>query len=270
MEENLFSNKRLIKVFFTILVCLTFLGFFAAGIRQPLVKFLNSHENTQERGIVTAVFDGDTIKVKFRSGLEKRVRLIGIESPEMDDEREEVGFWAFMAKRFAFYFLYKKEVRLSYDWQKEDDYGRILAYVWKDKMFFNDFIVREGFAYAFLKFPFRKDYQNMFKESEELARKEGRGLWFKGQYPLIGVSDIKRHIGELISIKFVCKSIETKRGFVFLNASKRSFAALIPTSYLAKFPSYKSFKNRNLMVTGFLEEFQGQPQIVISFPRQIN
>ena len=54
-------------------------------------------------GTVTAVYDGDTIRVKLDNGDSEIVRLIGVDAPELGDERDEVRFLAFMSKRFAFY-----------------------------------------------------------------------------------------------------------------------------------------------------------------------
>ena len=83
-----------------------------------------------------------------------------MDSPEIDDTREKVQFFAFMAKRFSFFHLYKKEVKLSYDWELEDKYGRLLAYVSTEKIgLFNDYLIREGYAFVFLKYPYRKDYE---------------------------------------------------------------------------------------------------------------
>lgn len=226
----------------------------------------NSSENN---GIVTAVFDGDTIRVKFKNGVQKKVRLIGIDAPELNDSKNQVAFLAYMAKRFTFYHLYKEEVILTYDWQIEDKYGRLLAYVLKGKTLFNEFILREGFASVFLYFPFKKEYQKKFKVAEELARKEGKGFWRMGDFERIKAVDAKHHLGKLVAVEYKCNSIETKRGFVFLNSWRKKFAGLIPQDYMGSFPLYKSLLKRIVLVTGFLEDFRGQPQILIYFPHQV-
>jgi micrococcal nuclease len=63
-----------------------------------------------EEGVVTAVYDGDTIKVRFDKGNIEVVRLIGINSPELTDSREKVRFMALMAKRFSYYILYDSPI----------------------------------------------------------------------------------------------------------------------------------------------------------------
>ena len=224
-----------------------------------------------DKGIVTAVYDGDTVKVRLANSVEKRIRLIGIDTPEMEDPREEIKFFAYMAKRFTFFYLYREEIKLSYDWQLEDNYGRLLAYVWTEKQgLFNDFIIRQGFAFAFLSYPFRKDYQEQFKEAETEARKMERGLWKKEDYPVVQAKEARQYLGQILTVKYVCSKVEAKRQFYFLCSSEGDFEALIPQENISSFPDIKSFQNKALAVTGFIEEYRGQVQIMVFFPLQIN
>jgi len=262
-------KKSLFRSIFVLIVFLALLGLFLKRLRQPLGESLPSSGHQPKAGVVTAVYDGDTIKVKFKHSLEKRVRLIGIDAPELDDERERVQFLAYLAKRFSFFHLYKKEVSLSYDWQLEDEYGRLLAYIWVDNRLFNDFILREGFASAFLKFPFRKDYQKRFKDSEKFARKNGKGFWSQENFPRIRPLEARDYLGKLVSVVFKCTGLEKKRQFLFLNSSWKGFSALIPQERLSLFSGWENYSNRNLEATGFLEEYKGQLQILIGVPCQL-
>jgi micrococcal nuclease len=224
-----------------------------------------------DKGTVTAVYDGDTIKVRLSDGSEKRVRFIGLDTPEIDDPRQEIKFFAYMAKRFTFFYLYRKEIKLSYDWQFEDKYGRLLSYVWTEKQgLFNDFILRQGFAFAFLRYPFRKEYQEQFKEAENEARKMERGLWRKGDHPVVQAKDARQYLGQILAVKFICSKVEVERQFFFLRSSEGNFEALIPQENISSFPDIKSFQNKALAVTGFIEEYRGQVQIMVFFPLQIN
>jgi len=221
-----------------------------------------------ESGLVTAVYDGDTIKVRFKNEQERKVRLIGIDTPEIEDSREEAKFRAQMAKRFAFFYLYRRKIKLSYDWEVVDKYDRLLAYIWTEKQgLFNKFILSEGFAAVFLKFPFK--YREEFIEAEKEARKLERGLWKKGPYPSISIKDTGAYVGKLLSVKYTCSRVQAKGKFVFLYSSGEEFSALIPRENVSLFPKLKSFKGKVLSVTGFLEEYKGKPQIVAFFPRQI-
>lgn len=242
--------------------------FFVSVISYAAPVF--SQSNDSDSGVVVAIYDGDTVRVKFSDGSSRRVRLIGVDAPEMDDARENVALWSHLAKRFSFYCLYGKNVRLTYDQTRLDQYGRTLAYVWTDKeKLFNDIIIREGFAYAFLAFPFRSDFQKRFKEAQQEARQGMRGLWRKDDPDVISSAEARSHLGKYISVKFSCSSVEEKRSFVYFSSLQQEFEALIPRDRQALFPAGKTFLGKSLIVSGFLEEFKGRPQIIVFFPRQL-
>ena len=258
-------KKNFLKFILALLFFLVIVGFFS----KRFIKDEQGRESSfPESGLVTAVFDGDTIKVRFKNDQERKVRLIGIDAPEIEDSREEVIFRAQMAKRFVFFYLYRKRIKLSYDWEIEDKYGRLLAYIWTEKEgLFNKFILNEGFAFVFLKFPFR--YRKEFIEAEREARRLEKGLWKKGAYPSISVREVRTHIGNLLSVGYTCTRVQTKGKFVFLHSSGEEFSTLIPRENVSLFPELKTFGGKILSVTGFLEEYKGKPQIVAFFPRQI-
>src|SRR5687768_13409418 len=77
---------------------------------------------------VERVVDGDTLLLANRA----RVRMIGVDAPEMvrDDQPQEA--WAAEAAAFTEEFLAGGEARLQLDRERLDQYGRFLAYVWVD------------------------------------------------------------------------------------------------------------------------------------------
>jgi micrococcal nuclease len=219
---------------------------------------------------VVGVSDGDTIRVRLDDGLEKKVRLIGINAPELDDPRGKVQFLARMADRFTFSHLYGKDIWLTYDWEREDKYGRTLAFAWVGNgTLFNEYIIREGFASAFLKYPFRKDYQERFRAAEVEARAGGKGLWHRGEYPEIPAADAQGNPGKLLCVVFNCTEVRIRERFVLLLAETGNFQAFIPLESLPLFPDVETFKGRFIKVTGFLEDFHGRPEMRIFFPSQL-
>ena len=223
-----------------------------------------------ESGTVVRVSDGDTAAIRFADGVERRVRFIGVDAPEMDDPREDVAFRAFLSKRFAFHHLYGRNIRLTYDFSPLDEHGRVLAYLWlEEEKLFNEFIIREGFAAAFLKYPYRKDYQKRFRAAQAEARKEKRGFWRQDAPVIISVLEVRSHLGEFISVRFRCAEVSRKRSFRYLRSADDAFEALVPRDRLTFFPGIESCRGKEIIVTGFLEEFRGRPQIMLSFPRQL-
>ncbi|MCK7482328.1 MAG: thermonuclease family protein [Candidatus Moduliflexus flocculans] len=110
---------------------------------------------------------------------------MGVDSQELDDEREPVRLMAFLAKRFAFGRLFQTTVELLPGPEARDDYGRLLAFVrTADGDVFNVTLVREGYAFAFLKFPFDESLRKDLKAAESEARRASRGLWREEPYPV--------------------------------------------------------------------------------------
>lgn len=260
-KENLF--QKLILLFSILFISAYF------HIRLNIFEAHNNTDPSFDRGVVVVVYDGDTIKVRFEDQSERKVRLIGIDSPEIGDQREDVRFLAFMAKRFSFYHLYRKEVRLSFDWEREDKYGRLLAYIWYDKdVMFNEFILKEGFAHTFLKYPFNEKYRRRFIQAERMARKYERGFWQGEPLPTVPSSEAEKNVGKYLSVNFKCIDVRLQGRFVFLH-SPDNFSVLIPRNELSLFLDVQSFKGKWLKVKGFLEDYKGKFQIIVFLPLQI-
>jgi micrococcal nuclease len=262
-------EKKRIKIYVRGLVSLGIMGlliWFAAAFEQEQ----NALPIPSGKCVVIVVYDGDTIKVRFDNGVEERIRLIGIDTPEMNEEDEDLRFHALIAKRFSFYYLYRQTVELSYDRTLRDDYGRLLAYIWlEDETLFNEFILREGFASSLLRFPFRKDLRQRFIQAEKEAKDFEKGIWQKRPLPVIDVRNVGKNIGKLISVEYFCKEVEDGSRFIFLHSKDVRFSALIPKENKDLFPLALSYSGKQVVVTGFLEEFKGKPEILLFLPSQI-
>jgi micrococcal nuclease len=218
---------------------------------------------------VTGVSDGDSLRIVFADGVERRVRLIGVDAPELDLSDGE-AFRGFLAKRFAFFHLFRRAVRLEYDEERVDAFGRVLAYARTgDGVLFNELIIREGYARALLRYPFRTDYRVLFERAEAEARKAGRGLWQTAQPEVIPASEAPAHVGRLIRVRFLCSDIAERRGFLVLGSGESVFEAVVPRDRRRAFPRLADCPGRTLVVSGFLETFGGRPQIMVSFPSQL-
>ena len=121
--------------------------------------------------VVERVIDGDTLVV---SGV-GTVRLIGVDTPETVDPRKPVEAFGREASDFLRRLVDGKTVRLDYDQERTDRYGRTLAYVYLDDMFVNAEIIRQGYGHAYTQYPF--SFMEQFRALEREAREAGRGLW---------------------------------------------------------------------------------------------
>ena len=69
-----------------------------------------------------------------------------------------------------------KEARFEFERQKRDRYGRLLAYVYlSDGTFLNAEIIKQGYGFAYTRFPFK--YMEEFRKYEREARENRQGMW---------------------------------------------------------------------------------------------
>ena len=222
------------------------------------------------RGTVIAVYDGDTIRVRPEGRKAETVRLIGVDSPELDDPREPVRLLAFLAKRFAFGRLYQREVELLPGPEARDAYGRLLAFVRTDDgKIFNVALVRDGYAYAFLKFPFDEGLRKELRAAEAEAREAGRGLWRKEPYPVIAAEEAGRRVGALVTVEFRCLRSIRRGGFQVLEAERGAFEAVIPLEIYRSLAGSLDLAGRTVEATGLVELYKGRPQIMIGVAAQL-
>ncbi len=135
---------------------------------------------------VTRAVDGDTLVLSDG----ERVRLIGIDTPEMhesqklirDSQRTQQDAATIKAlgrrsHEFTAALVEGKRVRLEFDVERRDKYGRLLAYAYlKDGTFVNEEIVRQGFA-SLMTYPPNVKYADVFLKAYREARESKRGLW---------------------------------------------------------------------------------------------
>jgi micrococcal nuclease len=125
---------------------------------------------------VTDVVDGDTIDVSPRAEGKTRVRLIGVDTPEVFGGEEPCGP---EASDFTTERLEGQTVTLEFDEERIDPYDRALAYVWVPSLggeLFNETLVRRGLARVSTFEPNVK-YEDRFLAAEREAKAEGIGVW---------------------------------------------------------------------------------------------
>ena len=125
---------------------------------------------------VLRVIDGDTLL------LEKdlhRVRLQGIDTPETVKENAPVEAWGKEATQYSKSFVTQAggQVRLEFDGEPLDRYGRLLAFVWHDGRLLNEELVRRGLARAKLSYAFSDALKNRLRSAQEEAKASHRGIW---------------------------------------------------------------------------------------------
>jgi micrococcal nuclease len=154
-----------------VLVCLLVAAGVWWGMRDPAPPSLATVER---------VVDGDTVIV--RAGTRSfDVRLLGIDTPETVDPHRPVGCYGPEASAYTKHLLNGQRVRLVYDRQLHDVYGRWLAYVYLERqgrndLFVNARLITAGYART-LSIPPNTAHAAELASLERTAALAGRGLW---------------------------------------------------------------------------------------------
>jgi micrococcal nuclease len=120
--------------------------------------------------VIERVIDGDT--VELASG--ERVRYLMIDTPESTTELECWGPEASQANKDL---VEGKTVKLSYDVECEDKYGRLLAYVELQGQIINEVMVQRGHACVLHIPPNGEEVVDDYETLEYEAQQLGKGLW---------------------------------------------------------------------------------------------
>ena len=120
--------------------------------------------------------DGDTVIARFDDGHVEKVRLLGVDTPEVVDPRKPVQCYGHLASAFTKSQLEGRRVTLELDTEARDKYGRLLAYVLIDGHRFDDELLARGYA-RFLVIPPNGSHARSMLHAELEARAAGRGLW---------------------------------------------------------------------------------------------
>lgn len=129
---------------------------------------------------VVNVVDGDTFDFEPPDGVGKsvRVRLWGVDTPEVAGPRTELMHWGTEASSFAKQTLGGELVRLELLPERtRDRYDRLLVYAFVEGgvVSFNHDLVKRGHAYADTRFA--HPMLEAFRLSEDAARESSIGLW---------------------------------------------------------------------------------------------
>jgi micrococcal nuclease len=128
----------------------------------------------RQNAVVIRIVDGDTIDVAL-GGVEKRVRLIGVDTPEVYGTLECFGP---EASEYTSAFLEEgSPVILERDVSERDRYDRLLRYVYRrDGTMLNEVLVESGHAVVST-YPPDVRYESQFELAQQEARELKRGLW---------------------------------------------------------------------------------------------
>ena len=145
---------------------------------EPLTDAPTSGDLAPGEYDVERVVDGDTILL--RKG-HARVRFQGIDTPETVKEGTAVESWGPEASAYTKKFIREAgwRVRLEFDGEPTDQYGRYLVFIWSEGRMLNEELVHQGLARAKLGYDYSNAKKNLLRRAQDKARRERRGIWSK-------------------------------------------------------------------------------------------
>ncbi|MBQ9279569.1 MAG: thermonuclease family protein [Clostridia bacterium] len=159
-------NKKFLLIIFTI-ICLMI----------PAVYAVNTESGRIEVGYIKTS-DGDTARFML-DGENVRVRFLGINTPEVAGENKVEEPYGNEASLYTKNKLENaKKIEIEYDdvADREDRYGRKLAWIWVDDELLEIELLEQGLAKTYmLKNNYR--YATELKEAESKAKDQKIGLW---------------------------------------------------------------------------------------------
>lgn len=134
--------------------------------------------HAQEHVRVQRALDGDSLILVDG----RQVRLIGINTPEFGKNGAPHQPLAQNARDRLHALVGGRQVRLNYETEKSDRYGRLLAHVvLADGSDAETTLLREGLAW-FVAIPPNTAHWQRYREAESAARHERRGIWGRTEY----------------------------------------------------------------------------------------
>jgi len=140
-----------------------------------LVLFIAFLTLSATKSYVKKVYDGDTVVLSTG----EQVRYLGVDAPEIDHQGGMSDFMANEAKEMNATLVQGKQIRLEFDEERNDHYGRLLAYVFlENRDMVNVLLVRNGLARVLPKPPNLKHFA-LLLDSQRRAMAERVGIWQK-------------------------------------------------------------------------------------------
>ncbi len=172
-DETVKTKRNLGIRLFSVFCALFFLpvvGCLTSGAQPDAEQQIEQRSDNLH--LVERVVDGDTFVIIGGT----KVRLIGADAPEarLGVSSEPYGK---EAASFTKKMIEGLQVKLVYDVQQRDQYGRVLAYVYlEDGRFLNEMLVREGYAQIYT-VPPNVAQVDILQEAQQYALENKLGLW---------------------------------------------------------------------------------------------
>jgi len=261
-------NSKRRKLLFLLFFLLVF------GFYYLFEKRENTPDTAQYR--VLNVIDGDTVIID--DDRKSLVRYLGIDTPEIAYQGSPGDPVSQEAWDYNIKLVQDKRVKLEFDEETYDVYGRILAYVYVDDLLVNEELLKEGLATVLIIEP-NSMYSEIMFDSLEEAKNNKKGMWgeLRTLLPPQGNSEYRvdlnrarRYEGKRIVVKG--QVIDTRKSdrVVVLNMEDKLDVVIFPDDW-NNFQHFdidpeEFYKGKTVEVTGRVKMYKGKPSINVDHP----
>lgn len=229
----------------------------AAGAKQVDIPFQTNWFLHR----ISKVYDGDTIVLK--NG--KRVRLLGINTPEVESRYRTSEPGGIAAKSWLQEKLQNKKVHLQYDQEKYDRYKRLLAHLFlPGGKHLNEALLENGLAVLNI-MPPNLRHSAKLVSAQQRAEKQKLGIWSMPRYQLLPISKIsnnnrgwQRYIG-------TAKSIKRSRKYSRLIFNEKTNIR-IANENLEHFPKLENYLGKSIEIRGWVSRNGENYSMLIRHP----
>ncbi len=224
---------------------------------------------------IKKVVDGDTVILATGQYL----RYIGIDTPEVRIKKEKQFAYdpqpfSREATQFNQKLVEGKFVRVEFDVEKKDRYGRLLGYCFVDGIFVNKKLLEEGYATLYT-YPPNVKYVDSLAKAQKEARKNNKGMW--GVYAPISHKEAAKHINQIRTVRGRVLDSYKSDKCTFLNFGqdyKTDFTIVIFDNSLDYFQKkginpVEFYRGKTVEVSGRIREYNG-PEIIVNSPAEIH
>ena len=214
---------------------------------------------------VAKVYDGDTIILN--NG--ERVRLLGINTPEIESRYRPGEQGGQEAKRWLQDKLQDGQVYLEYDQQQRDKYKRLLAHCFlPSDEHLNKTILEAGLASVSI-IPPNVHYSKKLILAQRKAEQEKRGIWAQSAYKPRSVSSLSKENSKgWHRLLATANAIKQGRTYVRLSLTK-NVDIRIPRANLDLFPELETYLGKPLEIRGWASQSKQHYSILIHHPSAI-
>lgn len=211
---------------------------------------------------VKYVYDGDTVLLEDG----RRVRLLNINTPEIETERKSGEPGGEEARALLQSLIANHPVRLEYDEERHDKYGRTLAYLFRrDGLHLNLQLVKAGWAIANIHPPNLK-YAQPILAAQAQAQSARKGIWGMPYYAPKPIETLlRRKLRGWQRLVGIPRKLKAGRKYMRLQFLA-NIQVLIPRRNLLWFPKLQQYLEKRVEVRGWPKRRGRRYSILVRHP----